>query len=665
MPLLLVAITVLAYSRAAYLGFIWDDDYYVVSNTTLRSLGGLWRIWTEFGATPQYYPLVHTTFWLEYHLWGLAPAGYHLVNVALHITGVFLLWRILVLLRVPAAWLGAALFAVHPVMVESVAWVTERKNVLCGVFYFASALFYLRWLNFGDEESRASRPRALYAWSLGWYLLALLSKTVACTLPAALLLIQWWKNDGRLKAKNFLPLAPFVIAGGALGWVTAWMERHHVGASGSGFSLTFVDRILIAGRDLWFYAAKLLWPAKLTFMYPKWQPDPSAIAQWLFPVAAAGVVLGLWLARKKIGRGPITACLYFVITLSPALGFVDVFPFRYSYVADHFQYLACLGLLVPAGAILRRAPATLTGAILIMLAFLTWRQTAPYRNLETLWRDTISKNPESWMAHSNLAVTVLAQGNASEALSHLETANALRPHQFEIESTMGSVLLNLGRIDDALPYLERAAGVGAIDAPVHYNLATAYYKKERFTEALDELEKCLRFDPKYVAAYSERGAILLYQGRTDDALTNLQRAVALEPSYPPARFNLANTLLQLGKRREALEQLEQALAINPNNPEAQKNMAWVLATSSDDSIRNGARAVELAESARRLTQGRDTIVLITLAAAYAEAGRFSDAVATAETALAEANAAGNSSLAQGIQGYITLYQYRQPFRDTR
>ncbi len=359
----LVALVILAYSRTPFLGFIWDDDFYVIYNSTLRTLGGLWRIWTELGATPQYYPLVHTTYWVEYHLWGLNAAGYHIVNGLVHAAGVILLWRILVQLGIPGAWLGAALFAIHPVQVESVAWVTERKNVLSGLFYFLSALLYLRWLSATDVEetqSKNGRRNFLYALSLGTFVLALLSKTVACTLPVALLIVQWWKNQGRLRWKDFARLGPFFILGGALAMVTAWMERHHVGAGNQGggevWALTFADRILIAGRALCFYAYKLLWPAKLTFIYPKWLINSAVIEQWIFPAAIGIVLLLLWAVRRKIGRGPLVAAFFFIVTLSPALGFVDVFPFRYSYVADHFQYMACAGLLVLAAVGLRHLP---------------------------------------------------------------------------------------------------------------------------------------------------------------------------------------------------------------------------------------------------------------------------------------------------------------------
>ena len=312
--LLLIAATVFAYQPVWHAGFIWDDDFYVTNNPTLHDLGGLQRIWFEVGAVPQYYPMVHTTFWLEYHLWGLNPVGYHLINVLLHAITAILLWQVLLRLRVRGAWLAAIIFALHPVEVESVAWITERKNVLSAVFYFAAALAYLRFVAL-EEPGGPNRLR--WYWYLGalvLFMAALLSKTMTCSLPAALLLVSWWKK-GRVQRGEILPLLPFFVVGVGLGLMTAWIEKYHVGAQGAAWSLTFADRCLIAGRALWFYAGKLVWPAHLTFIYPRWKIEPEMWWQWLFPVAAVVVVAGLWLARRRIGKGPLVAVLFFAARL--------------------------------------------------------------------------------------------------------------------------------------------------------------------------------------------------------------------------------------------------------------------------------------------------------------------------------------------------------------
>ncbi|HSW44580.1 MAG TPA: O-GlcNAc transferase, partial [Phycisphaerae bacterium] len=290
--LFLVGLTVLAYAPAIHNGYIWDDDYYVTENQTLRSFQGLGRIWCELGAVPQYYPLVHTSYWLEYRLWGLNPVGYHVVNILLHAVCALLAWRVLVLLEVPGAWVAAAVFALHPINVESAAWITERKNVLSGVFYMAAALAYLRYaLVPGPAADRRARVR-WYVAALAFFIFALFGKTVTGSLPAAILLVLWWKA-GRVRPRDVWPLAPFFVAALAMGSLTAWMERQHVGAIGHEWDFSWLDRCLIAGRSLWFYVGKLVWPVDLTFIYPRWRIDASVWWQYLYPAAALAVIVGL------------------------------------------------------------------------------------------------------------------------------------------------------------------------------------------------------------------------------------------------------------------------------------------------------------------------------------------------------------------------------------
>ncbi|HSV13511.1 MAG TPA: hypothetical protein VLI90_04585, partial [Tepidisphaeraceae bacterium] len=363
--LLLLAITLIAYIPIFRAGFVWDDDSYVEQNATLRTLDGLYEIWTNWHATPQYYPLVHTSFWVEYHLWGATSAlGYHIDNVLLHALSAILIWRLLNRLNVPGALLAAAIFAVHPVHVESVGWITERKNVLSLVFYLLALRSYLR--------STGSEPVLRdYAFSLLFFLLALLSKTVTATLPAAILLIFWWKR-GRIRVRAVTPLLPFFVLAAVCGSITGYLERTQVGARGPEWAaLTPLHRVLIASRAVWFYAGKLLVPWRLTFIYPRWSIDPRDPLQWLYLVALIAVIAGLWLRRRRLGRGPLVAVLFFIGTLTPALGFVNVYPMRYSFVADHFQYHASIGLIALAAACIARfKPAGLIiVALLIALTF--------------------------------------------------------------------------------------------------------------------------------------------------------------------------------------------------------------------------------------------------------------------------------------------------------
>jgi hypothetical protein len=346
---LLLMATLTAYFPALTGDFLWDDAGHV-TNPALQSWSGLARIWFEVGATQQYYPLLHTAFWIEHRLWGDATVGYHVINVLWHVTSACLLVSILRRLAIPGAVLAASVFALHPVCVESVAWISEQKNTLSTVFYLAAAL---AWLRFEDDR----RP-ARYAIASLWFLAAMLTKTVTATLPAALLVLAWWRH-GRLSWRDDVrPLLPWLALGVSAGLGTAWFESTHIGASGDAFTLSLVERGLLAGRVVWFYLGKLLWPVDLTFFYPRWTIDATSAWQWLFPAATLGLLAGLvWWQRRN--RAPLAAALLFGGTLFPVLGFVNVYPFVFSYVADHFQYLAGLAPLA-----LLTAAATRTFAVM-------------------------------------------------------------------------------------------------------------------------------------------------------------------------------------------------------------------------------------------------------------------------------------------------------------
>ena len=428
--LLLLAAIGAAYSSALGAGLVWDDDAHL-TKAALRGWDGLWSIWTRVGATQQYYPLLHSAFWAEARLWGSDVRGYHAVNVLLHFVDSALIVLLVRRLHVKGAWLAGFLFALHPVHVESVAWISEQKNTLSLAFYLGAALVYLRF----DERRRARD----YALALALFVLALLTKTVTATLPAALLVLFWWRR-GRLDwRRDVVPLVPwFALAVGG-GLFTAWVERRIIGAEGAEFDLGAVERVLLASRVLCFYLWKLLWPANLMFTYPRWPVSAGAPWQYLFVVAVAGVAAACWWMRGRT-RSPLAVLLIFGGSLVPVLGFVNVYPFRYSYVADHFQYLASVAIVVgtaafvaglvewPRGAAGAGVAASAGGAagaggagggrgrragqlgvvaivgVLGVLGVLTWRQSWTYRDAETLYRATLARNSESWKEHNNLGL---------------------------------------------------------------------------------------------------------------------------------------------------------------------------------------------------------------------------------------------------------------------
>jgi tetratricopeptide (TPR) repeat protein len=568
----IVVCVLAAYWPALHAGFIWDDDDHVTGSAVLRSLDGLRRLWLERGATHQYYPITHTSFWLEYHLWGLAPAGYHAVNLILHATNALLVWRLLHRLRVPGAFLAGAIFAVHPIQVESVAWVTERKNVLSGFFYLLAAGVYLRVMGL-EEGSTSRRP----SWWLDiaaviLFACALLSKSVTVTLPCAVALLIWWKRR-RIERRELVVLGGTLAYGLFLSFQTAYMERVYVGAVGEEWNYTVAERVLIAGRALWFYLGKLAWPTDLLFVYPRWTLDTSVWWQWAFPVAALLAGGLLFAIRRVAGYGPLVAALYYAGTLVPALGFFSVFPMAFSFVANHFVYLATIGpiaLAASAGtqlaANLPRAPREVlrAGAVLLILTFvvLSNRESRDYR-IPELWSSTIAGNHGCWICECNLGAYLLDQGQFSESIPHSERALALKPDFTGAMANLGLGLLGAGRIDEAITtfkaILARAGELGGgwrspssafstIDAQVlaQAGLGNALVARKEVQEGLAHLEEAVHLVPTSLYARLSLGTVLLHQGRTDEAVFQLEQAVRLHPTSAKARAALAEAQSQSG-----------------------------------------------------------------------------------------------------------------------
>jgi hypothetical protein len=470
----LCVLVVSAYLPALKGGFIWDDRDYISENSLLRDQDGLRKIWTEPASSPQYYPLVFTSFWVEYRIWRLDTLGYHLVNVLLHTLGAALLWGILAELAIPGAWLGAAFFALHPVNVESVAWIAERKNTLSLVFFLGSIAAYLRFAlpdgRSAGAPAEATPPRSgrrQYLLALLLFALALLSKTTTAVMPGVVLIALWLKKD-KLVARDATPLLPFGALGLAAGLTTAWLEMHHVGAVGAEWEASLPEKIANAGRIVAFYLGKLIWPTGLSFIYPRWE---HAAWDWVsfVPLATLGAgAAALWVARSRIGKGHSAAAGYFVLCLAPVLGFLNIYPMRFSFVADHFQYLASIGPLSWAAAMVFAlggispgrgrvwARRGVTIATLALLWTLTWKQSQLYRDPETLWRATVQRSPTSWLAHNNLADTLLNKGRAPEALEFARAAVALKPGDPAMQVVLGKALFLSGRAVEAVRPLQEA-----------------------------------------------------------------------------------------------------------------------------------------------------------------------------------------------------------------
>ncbi|HEY3855503.1 MAG TPA: tetratricopeptide repeat protein [Verrucomicrobiae bacterium] len=619
--LLLILATLLAYQPAWNGKPIWDDAAHL-TYPHLQSLHGLFRIWTEPGVNQQYYPMVTTAFWVEHRLWGDSTLGYHLVNILLHAGSALLLLRILRLLDVPVAGLAAAIFALHPVQVESVAWISELKNTLSGFCYFGAALMYLRFDRTGKKSA--------YAIALALFAVGLMTKSVIATMPAALLVVLWWQR-GKISWRNDVaPLIPFFAVALIAGYSTSWVEQEYVGAHGAGYNFSLVERCLIAGRALWFYLGKVFWPVNLIFSYPRWKISLNVWWQFLFPVAAAIALFALWLLRKR-NRGPLAAALFFGGTLFPALGFLNVFPFKYSFVADHFQYLAACGPIV-AGSVgiiwiarqfgERRAiwEGAFCAILLASLGVLTWRESGMYKDIETLWQTTIERNPESWLAYNDLGGILYARGQLDDAIKLFQKAVALDPDNAEAQNNLGAALDKSGQIDEAIvrfrkalaarpDFAEALCNLGnslqkkgqsdeaitdfqkavAIrpDAPeLHFTLANALLQKGRWNESAAEFQKTLELTPEDSQAHYDLGIALHQKGDIDGATAEFQKAATIRPEFVEAQNNLGNSLLQKGRVNEAISYLRKAVETKPDYAQAHYNLgnAYLQKGATDDAI---------------------------------------------------------------------------------
>jgi protein O-mannosyl-transferase len=574
--------TLAAYLPALHGGLLWDDSSHL-TKPALQSFHGLWRIWFDLGATQQYYPLLHTAFWLEHQMWGDSVAAYHLTNLALHASSACLVVMIMKRLSLPGDWLAGFVFALHPVHVESVAWISEQKSTLSGVFYLASLLAYLHF----DQDRRKSS----YLLASGLFVLALLTKTVTATLPAVLLVIFWWQR-GRLEWKRDIqPLLPWFALGITAGLFTSWVERTLVGARGPDYLLTPVQRLLIAARVICFYAGKLLWPTNLAFFYPHWKIDPAVWWQWLFPAAVLALGTGFAFAARRY-RGPLAALLIFSGTLFPVLGFLNVYPFRYSYVADHFQYLASLAIIVPLTSVLvpaierissRRAVTTTCCFMLILvLGVLTWHQSHMYRDIETLYRDSLAHNPDSWVPHYNLGVLFAdTPGRLPDAIAEYQAALRINPDDAKLHLNLAFAFSRtLGRLPDAIAEYQVALRIRPDYAEAHNDLGIALsFTPGRLPDAIAEYQVALRIRPDYAEAHNNLGnSLAQIAGRQPEAIAEYQAALRIDPEYAEAHYNLGNVLARTpGRLQDAVAEYRAALRIRPEYAKAHYNLGIVLA----------------------------------------------------------------------------------------
>ena len=666
---ILILLVLVAYARVRHAGFIWDDEAHLTENPVVVGPLGLAEIWTSAQAV--YYPLVLTTLWLLHKLVGLSPAPYHLLNVLIHGANAAILWRILRDLKIRGAWLGAAIWALHPVMVQSVAWITELKNTQSCLFYLLSILFFLK----GNAEPAGRKKKGMFfVVSVLSFILAITSKTATVMLPAVLALCLWWRSR-RLIRRDILLLAPYFLISLAAGAWTIWEQRFHSGAVGPEWSQTWPERLIISGRSILFYLQKLIWPHPLIFIYPRWSPESARLIAYLPLLVVVAGLLFIWLKSGSWLKPIRFATSYFIVSLFPVLGFFNVYFFRYSFVSDHFQYLASIGPLALLGAALATGFAALRvsfgvasaacGLLLLGASALTWRQTAIYSDVVTLYEDTLQKNPGCWMAHYNLGIALRSKGDAEGAVSHYRRAIALKPDYVEAHYNLARLLAATGDIEGSIDHYNRALAVNQNDAEAHNNLGVTLARTGRMEEAIAHYRKALAIRPDYADATHNLASALLRTGRISEAIDLCQTALVSQPGDGLLHADLGDALALEKRFEEAAVQYREALKTRSDDAPVQTKLAWLLSTSFAASLRNGAEAVRLADNANHLTGGADSIVLRVLAAAYGEIGDFERALDTARRAREIAAASNNQDLVDALDREIALYGARLPYHQAQ
>lgn len=567
--LALAAITFVAYLPVWRAGLIWDDGSFVVNNPLIRQPGGLWQFW--FSTRPlDFFPMTSSLLWVEWRLWGASPLSYHVANVCLHLAGTLLLWRLLAAMRIPGAWLAAALFALHPVNVESVAWISEQKNTLCLVFYLLSLLLYVRWDDArespedcgrwqADVGGHASFPfplpgPALYWLSLAAFVLALLSKTAVAPLPLVLLGLAWARR-GRIGRADLGRSAPFFVAALAVGLVSLWFQSHRAIGSDVVRTDNFWARLAGAGWAIWFYLGKALLPLDLRAIYPRWQIDPARWGSYLPGLLVAAGFLTCWRWRQRWGRSLLLALGYFVAMLLPVLGFLNISFMQYSLVADRWQYFAIIGPIALGAAALARwrpgkSPAVRNAACLALLSILgllTWKQCGIYADAETFWQTALTRDATLPIAHNNLGKALYERGRMDEAMGHFQQALEFQPGYAMAEFNLGELLSQLGRLDESIPHFQRALSIQPRYADAHNNLAIAFARTGRLDEALAHFQQAVAIRPDDPEIHNNLGGTLCQKGRTDEGIAHLKRALELDPDYAGARESLAKILQQRGQ----------------------------------------------------------------------------------------------------------------------
>lgn len=576
---LIVLLTTLAYLPALHGGFIIDDNVLLTENALVKAPDGLYRIW--FTTEPiDYWPVFNSSFWIEWRLWGMNPTGYHVTNLLLHILEALLIWVLLLRLKIPGAFVAALLFAVHPVNVESVAWISQRKNLLALLFAQLSVLAYV--VSGFAGESRSAQRHGCYAASLLAFVLAMLSKATVVVVPLVLSGIVCWRR--RPTRRDGLRLAPFYLVSVALTLVNLWFVARF--SKPDAASVNLLERTLAAATAVWFYLGKALLPLHLSFIYPKWQVAAADLRWWLPLLAVLAVTCLLWMRRRR-NRALWFGWLYFGVTLGPVLGFTTSTFMEHSLVADHYQHLALIGVLAlvaagwatwrePSSGLARRCADGVAGLVVVALAVLTWQQSSLYVDGTTLFAAAAAQNPDSAFVENNLGLVLLDAGNAAAAAEHFARALRARPDYPEVHYNLARARYQQGAFDDAIEHYRSALRGRPGYAEYHYNLAAALARAGQEQEAMAELEQAVHLKPEFAEAHDALGLALTQAGRQADAMGHFEQALRLDPNLAEAHYNLGTALVGSQRLPEAIRQFEETLRLRPDHAEAHNNLGAAL-----------------------------------------------------------------------------------------
>lgn len=717
---LLGVVTLIAYFPALQGQFILDYA------TPVRSYSwhadgwqALGQIWTHSAPLLHHAPLADTTLWIDHRFWGDWTLPYHLESILLHFSATMLFWRLLVRLKVPGAGLAAAITALHPIMAESAGWLVERGNLLSLFFSLCALLSYGRFAMLWPQKFSHLALEQLYRWfsygiSMLFFLAALLSSTIAAIVPVLILfIIGWkrgalrWKRDDQLLHDELVPVLPFfAILAAHIVWLKMLPGAGNVDATGVAWDVSLPDRFLLAGRAFWFYAGHLLWPVSLCFIYPRWENARFFGMAGLGLIGVMATLIILWRLSPRIGRGAAVAVTTFALTVLLVMLLMSPYDASYSFVADRWAYLAVTPLIALASAAMTtlaerfRKTAWVQGLAVVaisLLALQTWNQASQFTDTETILRRAVLNNPASSKAREGLAALLLLQELHEEAAEQYQMILTMQPDHAEAHNNLGNALLKMGQPDEAISHYEKALEINPKFTDARYNLGGSLLQKGQLAEASSHFETVLQIKPDHEGARINLGLVFFRQGKIDDAIKCYKEVLTLHPNSSEAYNNLGNAFFQKARPQDAIPFYNKALSIRPDNAEAHLNLgnvhllagnihqalvefekslgtnakqpgllnlvAWILATCPDEKFRDGPKAVRFAEKLNGMSPVASPLHLHTLAASYAEVGRYADALQVADKALALASAQDDKNMINAIRQERAFYVSQTPVRD--